>query len=75
MREELRQLVLSAKPISEYTTEQLIDCLFEPVPVYVLECDPNKHLYFHRDSRDLQMGTKFYEFRSEVKAELKRRTK
>lgn len=73
MREELRQLVLSGKAVHEYTTAELIDCLFEPVAVYVAECDPDKHLYRGKDSRDWDMCRKFYQFRSDVKEELKRR--
>jgi hypothetical protein len=75
MRAELRQLVLSGKPVNEYTTAELIDCLFEPVAVYVEECDPDKHLYFRKESRELDMGQKFYYFRADVKDELKRRTR
>lgn len=73
MRDELRLLVLSGKPIEEYTTEELIDCLFEPVPAYVDECDPDKHLYYSKKRREWDMGRKFYHFRSDVKEELKRR--
>lgn len=74
MRDELRQLVLSGKPIEDYTIEELIDCLFEPVAVYVKECDPDKNLYFNHWSHEWDMKRKFYEFRSDVKDELKRRT-
>lgn len=74
MRDELRQLVLSGKPVQEYTTEELIDCLFEPVAVYVDECDPDKHLHYSKQSREWDMSKKFYQFRSDIKDELKQRT-
>lgn len=73
MRDELRQLVLSDKPIKDYTTEELIDCLFVPVQMYVRDCDPDKHLYYNQYSREWEMGRKFYNFRSDVQAELKLR--
>lgn len=75
MRDEIIQLVLSDKPVTKYTTEELIDCLSEPVTAYVECCDPDKHLFYNRSSREWDMSRKFSIFRSLVKVELKRRTR